>query len=107
MQLPYLNEVTFTFAGSEDNQILRFANGESDLVTRIGPRNFAALERDPKRGEFNLVNAGPTLEYSFLFFNLGEPPAGGRSIAPHLACLHATPPGGAAADLRGAALAGT
>ena len=87
-QLPYLNELTFVFAGSEDNQVLRFENGESDLINRVGPRNFNALERDPKRGEFNLVNGGSTLEYSFLFFNLGEAPAGASSqLLAHLQVL--------------------
>ena len=34
-RLPFLNEVTFLFAGNEDNQVLRFQAGETDLISRI------------------------------------------------------------------------
>jgi len=72
-QLPYLDEMTFLFVGSEDNQVLRFQAGESDMVNRLGARNFAALETSRRASEFSLVNVGAGLEYSFLFFNLGKP----------------------------------
>ena len=75
-QLPYLNEVEFLFAGSEDNQVMRFQAGESDIISRVGARNFAVLEKDRERRGYDLVNAGGSLEYSFLFFNLGDLPAG-------------------------------
>jgi len=75
-QLPYLTEVVFLFAGSEDSQVLRFQAGESDIISRVGARNFAALEKDRERRGYDLFNAGSSLEYSFLFFNLGDLPAG-------------------------------
>jgi peptide/nickel transport system substrate-binding protein len=84
-QLPYLDEVDFLFAGSEDNQILRFQSGESDVINRVGARNFAALQIDSERRGFDLVNAGPSLEYNFLVFNLAELPAG---ASPSLAAHH-------------------
>jgi peptide/nickel transport system substrate-binding protein len=87
-QLPYLSEVVFLFAGTEDNQVLRFQAGESDIISRVGARNFAALEKDRERRGYNLVNAGASLEYSFLFFNLGDMPAGAApQIAEHQAFL--------------------
>lgn len=90
-QLPYLDEVTFLFSGSEDNQVLRFEAGESDVINRLGPRNFEALEKSRKRAEFELVNAGLSLEYNFLFFNLAEIPKGAPAeLAAHLAALHRT-----------------
>ena len=75
-QLPYLNELVFLFAGSEDNQVMRFQAGESDIISRVGARNFAALEKDRERRGYDLVNAGGSLEYNFLFFNLGDLPPG-------------------------------
>ncbi len=75
-QLPYLTELEFVFAGSEDNQMLRFQAGESDIISRVGARNFAVLEKDRARRGYELVNAGSGLEYNFLFFNLGDPPPG-------------------------------
>jgi peptide/nickel transport system substrate-binding protein len=87
-QLPYLDEITFTFAGSEDNQVLRFQAGESDMVSRLGARNFAALESSRKRAEYELVNVGASMEYAFLFFNLAEPSPGvPAALAAHLAVL--------------------
>ena len=35
----------FTFAGSEDMQTLRFQSGESDIVSRVGAKNFAICKR--------------------------------------------------------------
>jgi peptide/nickel transport system substrate-binding protein len=77
-RLPYLDRLEFSLAGSEDVQVMRFEAGESDIVSRIGAKNFAALEQDRARagGGFTLKDAGPGLEYSFLFFNLNDPPPG-------------------------------
>ena len=90
-QLPYLDEVTFTFAGSEDNQVLRFQAGESDVINRLGARNFGALENGRRRAEYDLANVGASLEYSFLFFNLADPPPGASAqLAAHLAVFRRT-----------------
>src|SRR5207249_57098 len=74
-QLPYLNLVTLPFAGTEDNQVLRFQSGESDLINRVGSRNYAVLAKDQRRGN-ELRDLGGGLEYSFLVFNLAAQPAG-------------------------------
>src|SRR5207253_11515964 len=44
-RLPYLTEVAFRFAGTEDNQVLRFQAGESDVISRISARNYAVLHK--------------------------------------------------------------
>lgn len=69
-RLPYLNELVFLFVPSADAQVLRFQSGETDLITRLSAENFAALSRQP-RG-YTLSDAGPGLEYNFLFFNLND-----------------------------------
>ena len=66
--------------------MLRFQAGESDIISRVGARNFAALEKDRERRGYELVNAGSSLEYSFLFFNLADLPAG---VAPQIAAHQA------------------
>ena len=87
-QLPYLDELEFVFAGSEDNQVLRFQAGESDIISRVGARNFAALEKDRDRRGYELFGGAGSLEYSFLFFNLSEmPPGFAPQIAAHQAFL--------------------
>ena len=76
IQLPYLSEVDLEFAGSEDTQVLRFQAGQSDVISRMSARNFAALEKDRVRRGYTLSDVGPGLEYSFLFFNLNDLPEG-------------------------------
>jgi peptide/nickel transport system substrate-binding protein len=71
-RLPYLDRLEFVFAGSEDMQAMRFEAGESDIVSRISARNFDALEKERGKQAYTLKDAGPGLEYSFLFFNLND-----------------------------------
>jgi peptide/nickel transport system substrate-binding protein len=83
-RLPYLNQLAFTFSAGEDMQVLRFHSGESDVISRITPRNYAVLRRDSARRRYALLDAGPSLEYGFLFFNLNDsvkPGAAWRSLA--------------------------
>jgi peptide/nickel transport system substrate-binding protein len=69
-RLPYLDELVFLFVPSADAQVLRFQSGETDIITRLGAENFSALSRQP-RGN-TMADAGPGLEYNFLFFNLND-----------------------------------
>ena len=86
----------FLFAGTEDNQVLRFQAGESDIISRVGARNFAVLEKDRERRGYELVTPGASLEYTFLFFNLGEPAAelAADRGAPGLSAPQELPAGG-------------
>jgi peptide/nickel transport system substrate-binding protein len=69
-RLPYLDELVFLFVPSADAQVLRFQSGETDIVTRLGAENFSVLSRQ-QRGN-TMADAGPGLEYNFLFFNLND-----------------------------------
>ena len=68
--LPYLDELVFLFVPSADAQVLRFQSGETDIISRLGAENFSVLSREQK--DDTLVDAGPGLEYNFLFFNLND-----------------------------------
>jgi peptide/nickel transport system substrate-binding protein len=68
--LPYLDELVFLFVPSADAQVLRFQSGETDMISRLGAENFSALSRQPHG--YTMTDAGPGLEYNFLFFNLNE-----------------------------------
>ena len=70
-RLPYLDELVFVFVPNADAQVLRFQSGETDLISRLGSENFSVLSR--QQGSFSMSDAGPGLEYNFLFFNLSEP----------------------------------
>lgn len=69
-RLPYIDELTFIFVPSADSQVLSFQSGDSDLIARLGAENFSILSR--KQRDFTMVDAGPGLEYNFLFFNLND-----------------------------------
>jgi peptide/nickel transport system substrate-binding protein len=80
-RLPYLNEVRFLVAGSEDSQVRHFQAGETAVINRMGARNFAVLEKDQQRRGYELQDLGAGLETSVLVFNLGDAPAGSPEIA--------------------------
>jgi peptide/nickel transport system substrate-binding protein len=66
--LPYLDEIVFLFVPSTDAQVLRFQSGETDMISRLNAENFSVLSRQQR--DYAMVDAGPGLEYNFLFFNL-------------------------------------
>lgn len=81
-RLPYLDELDFNFAGSEDAQVMRFESGESDMLTRISARNFEILQNEAARRGFVVKDVGPGMEYTFLVFNLNEiPPSAQPDVA--------------------------
>ncbi len=69
-RLPYLDELVFLFVPSADAQFLRFQSGETDIISRLGAENFSVLSRQQRN--YTMVDAGPSLEYNFLFFNLND-----------------------------------
>lgn len=69
-RLPYVDELIFVFVPNADAQVLKFQSGETDLISQVGAENFSVLSRQP-RG-YTMVDAGPGLEYNFLFFNLND-----------------------------------
>jgi len=69
-RLPYLDELVFLFVPNADAQVLRFQSGETDVISSTGAENFSVLSRDKK--DYTMVDAGPGLEYNFLFFNLND-----------------------------------
>lgn len=81
-RLPYLDELVFLFVNSEDAQVLRFTAGETDLISRLSPDNFAVLEKDQAARGYRMYDVGPGLEFNFLFFNLNSVlPKGSAELA--------------------------
>jgi peptide/nickel transport system substrate-binding protein len=68
-RLPYLDELAFVVVPTEDAQLLRLRTGETDLVSRVSAAGFAALS---KESGLHAQDVGPSLEYTFLFFNLND-----------------------------------
>ena len=71
-RLPYLDELNFLFVSSADAEVIRFQSGETDVIgiSRVGADSFSVLSRQT-RG-YTMTDAGPGLEYNFLFFNLND-----------------------------------
>ena len=69
-RLPYLDELLFLFVPSADAQVLRFQSGDTDVISGLGAENFSVLSR--QKASYILADAGPGLEYNFLFFNLND-----------------------------------
>jgi peptide/nickel transport system substrate-binding protein len=70
-RLPYLDELVFLFAGTEDAQVMRFEAGETDIISRLSSENYNLLSREKSVGS-QLADMGPSLEYNFLLFNLND-----------------------------------
>lgn len=71
-RLPYLDELVFLFVGGEDQQVMRFEAGETDVVSRLSSENYALLAKEQSRSGWQLADLGPSLEYNFLVFNLND-----------------------------------
>lgn len=71
-RLPYTNELTFLIVPNQDAQVMRFQAGDSHIISGLSADNFAALEPDQQKGHYKLYDAGPSLEYNFLMFNLNN-----------------------------------
>src|SRR6202158_1609663 len=69
-RLPYVDELVFLFVPNADAQVLKFQSGETDTISQLDAENFSVLSR--QQGGYRLVEAGPGLEYNFLFFNLSD-----------------------------------
>jgi peptide/nickel transport system substrate-binding protein len=69
-RLPYVDELVFLFVPNADAQVLKFQSGETDTISQLSAENFSVLSRQ-QRG-YTMVDAGPGLEYNFLFFNLSD-----------------------------------
>jgi peptide/nickel transport system substrate-binding protein len=69
--LPRLDNVIVLFAADQEAEVVRFRGGETDLISRLPARAFEALRRELPG--YGFADAGPSLEYHFLFWNLNEP----------------------------------
>jgi peptide/nickel transport system substrate-binding protein len=79
-RLPYADELVFLIVPNADAQVLKFQSGETDAIAQLSAENFSVLSRQ-QRG-YTMKDAGPGLEYNFLFFNLNDL---GEKASPELA----------------------
>jgi len=77
--LPYLDRLVFEVVPSADTEFLRFKAGALDVMIRLTAEQFGALST--AGSNFRAVNAGPGLDYNFLFFNLNDLPNATPDVA--------------------------
>ncbi|MEJ7606555.1 MAG: ABC transporter substrate-binding protein [Bryobacteraceae bacterium] len=71
-RLPYLDEIIILFIPSDDAQAIRFQSGELHVISSLTAQNSLALQKRNSSKAFRVYDAGPGLEYAFLFFNLNS-----------------------------------
>jgi len=67
--LPYLDRLVFVTVPSSDAEFLRFKAGEIDIVSQLTGDQLASLSSG---SGYQTADAGPSLQYNFLFFNLND-----------------------------------
>jgi peptide/nickel transport system substrate-binding protein len=70
-QLPYVDSIRLDIQSNRETELLRYRRGELHFVDKLDPESFERLSREPQSGA---VNAGPSLDIEFLWFN--QSPAG-------------------------------
>jgi len=71
-RLPYLDELTFLFVGTEDAQVMRFEAGATNIISRLSSENYSLLNRERNRTGAQLSDLGSSLEYNFVVFNQND-----------------------------------
>lgn len=65
-RLPYLDSVRLEIQSNRENELLRFRRGELHFIDKLEPELFERLQKDMPKA---VVDAGPSLDSEFLWFN--------------------------------------
>jgi peptide/nickel transport system substrate-binding protein len=66
VRLPYADAVRLYVVSNRENEVQRFVRGELDFVDKLEPETFERLRKDNPGGA---IDAGPSLDSEFLWFN--------------------------------------
>lgn len=69
-QLPYLDEISIEAVDNPNTGLLKFQQGELDILDNIRPADYATLKDKP--GPVAVRDIGPWLQTDVLWFNLNE-----------------------------------
>jgi peptide/nickel transport system substrate-binding protein len=65
-RLPFLDSIRLDIQTNRETELIRFRRGELHLVDRVEPEAFERLSKQMRSGA---LNAGPSLDSEFLWFN--------------------------------------
>ncbi len=68
--LPYLEEITFLIVPDRNTRLLRFQQGELDMLAPLSPEEAARVQPQVEAGTLRLFDLGPSLISEVLWFNL-------------------------------------
>ncbi len=71
-RLPYLDELLFEVLPDQNAATLRLTSGDIDLLDKVLPTDYEFLKKLEVEKGISLINAGPSLQYLFLGFNLNN-----------------------------------
>jgi peptide/nickel transport system substrate-binding protein len=71
-RLPYLDGLIFEIVPSRNTQVLKFRNGELDLLRPITAEEGQALKDLEKSGKMKIFNLGPSLINEIFWFNQND-----------------------------------
>lgn len=71
-RLPYLEELVFTIDPDRNTQLLKFQQGETDLLSPLNADDLAALTALEQQGKIKVADLGPSLIREVMWFNLNS-----------------------------------
>jgi peptide/nickel transport system substrate-binding protein len=71
-RLPYLDELIFTLDPDRNTQLLKFQNGETDLLGPVNAEDAPALAALERQGRLKVFNLGPGMIREIFWFNLND-----------------------------------
>lgn len=79
-RLPYLDELVFSIDPDRNTQLLKFQQGETDLLSPVSADDLSALVPLEQQGRIKITDLGPSLIREILWFNLNDdpPPKGAK-----------------------------
>lgn len=71
-RLPYLDELVFIIVPDQNTAALKFEVGEVDALDDVKPENYQTYESGQAKGNFTFYDLGPSLNSTFVLFNLNR-----------------------------------
>ncbi|MGE0885449.1 MAG: ABC transporter substrate-binding protein [Blastocatellales bacterium] len=71
-RLPYLDELVFTIDPDRNTQLLKFQQGETDLLSPVNADDVATLAPLEQQGKVKVADLGPSLIREIFWFNLND-----------------------------------
>ncbi len=84
-RLPYIDRIIFVSLRSQETMLLNFQTGNLNMLDTIKPSDVPILERDAKKGDYQVFNLGPSMNQNMFWFNLnpGKTPDGTPYVEPY------------------------